>query len=638
MPDQTLSVPEEQSLPVPGSKPLVLRVYGDLRFHTDGDLQALSFGPNGHLWSIEDPGVLRQWNPTTGHQIAATFLSDLETLWTTSPDVSLIASATDDLSLWEIATGKVLDTIPQPSWVTALAFGPGAKLLATGHDDGIVRVWDVASRGLRYEFPGPKRPISAVAFNATGTSLASAGEDRVICLWDLETGRLAGALKGHTDRIHALAWRPQGHRLVSGAWDTTARVWNTQTFEPIILLNGHGDQVTALAFSPDGSLLACADSTQAIHIWDPEAGKSLHILREHDEEIRCLAFSPDGQRLASGGADQVIHLWDAHQGRLLSGRGDHILLRTQIAVTPDGSRLASTCGGAGLRIWNTETREGLTERQAEGAKTGQELAPAPVPEDAAMDVLAGSLDGRLLAGGGNDNRLRIWETATGKVHAVLEGQKGKVAAAAFSPDSAVVASASDVDGMVWLWRIRDREPILVIPEAADACTVETLAFHPQGRLLAVGGIDWLATGGSDGAICLWDIQDNCSVALFDRGATQIAFDSTGRWLAAAGLGDSVLIWDVEQKTLARELAGHNEAVTCVAFSPDGRWLASGSDDRTIRLWNVHTGETEADCPLDTQIKALCFSPDGRFLYTGNGNTTSYQLEVDRLLEADKPAP
>jgi WD40 repeat protein len=98
------------------------------------------------------------------------------------------------LSLWEIATGKVLDTIPQPSWVTALVFGPGGKSLATGHDDGIVRVWDVANTGLCWEFPGPKRPISAVAFNDSGKVLASAGEDRVICLWDLETGRLAGRL------------------------------------------------------------------------------------------------------------------------------------------------------------------------------------------------------------------------------------------------------------------------------------------------------------------------------------------------------------------------------------------------------------------------------------------------------------
>src|SRR5713101_7012924 len=450
MPEQTLSVSAERSVPLLGSLPQVVRVFGDLRLHTDGELQLLAFDSQGRLWSIEDPGVLREWNPTTGNQRSATFLSDLETLWAISPNAGLVASAADDVSLWEMGTGRVLDTIPQSSWVTAIAFGPQAQLLATGHDDGVVRVWEVANRGLRHEFPGPKRPISALALNAVGTLLASAGEDRVICLWDLETGRLAGTLKGHTDRIQALAWHPKGHRLVSGGWDTTARLWNAQAFEPIILLNEHSDQVTALAFSPDGGLLACADSALAIHIWDPEAGKSLHILREHDEEIRCLAFSPDGQRLASGGADQVIHLWDARQGRLLSGRGDHILLRTQIAVTPDGSRLASTCGGAGLRIWNTETREGLTERQGEGAKARQEVAP--VPEDAAMDVLAGSPDGRLLAGGGNDNRLRIWETATGKVQAILEGQKGKVAAAAFSPDSAVVASASDVDGMVWLWR------------------------------------------------------------------------------------------------------------------------------------------------------------------------------------------
>lgn len=622
MPEQALS--PEQQFPLSGSMPQVLRVFGDLCFHTDGDVQVLAFGPEGHLWSIEDLGVLRQWNPSTGQQLRWTFLSDLETLWAISPDNRLIASATDDLTLWEVASGKSLDTVPQSSWVTAVAFGPAAKLLATGHDDGVVRVWDVANRSVRVDFPGPKRPISAVAFNAAGTILASVGEDRVICLWDINTGRLAGTLKGHTDRIQALAWHPQGHRLVSGGWDTTARVWNTQSFQPVILLNGHADQVTALAFSPDGSLLACADSANAIHVWDPEAGKCLHVLREHEEEIRCLTFNPDGQRLASSGADRVIHLWDARQGRLLSARGEHLLQRTQMAITPDGSRLASTCGGAGLRIWDIP-------------KQGQETRPV---EDGPMHVLAGSPDGRLLGGGGGDNRVRTWETATGKIHAILEGQKGKVAAAAFSPDGTILASASEVDGMVWLWNLNSREPVLVIPEAADACTVETLAFHPNGRLLAVGGIDWLATGGSDGAICIWDIQSNCAVAVLDRGATRITFDSTGRWLAAASLAESVCLWDVdawsrgEKESLlsSRELIGHSEAVTSVAFSPDGRLLASGSDDRGLRLWNVITGEPEAVCTMDTPIKALCFSPDGRFLYTGNGNTTSYQLEVERLLE------
>jgi WD40 repeat protein len=257
-------------------------------------------------------------------------------------------------------------------------------------------------------------------------------------------------------------------------------------------------------------------------------------------------------------------------------------------------------------------------------------------EDGAIHVLAGSPDGKLIAGGGNDNRVRIWDASTGKLEAILEGQKGKVAAAAFSPNGELLATASDVDGMVWLWNVKTLEPVLVIPEAADACTVETLAFHPQGKLLAVGGIDWLATGGSDGAICIWDIQENRSTVVFDRGATRIAFDPTGRWLAAASLSESICLWDMEKNDLARELVGHHESVTSVAFSPDGLRLASGSDDRTLRLWTIPSGDLEAVSTLDSAIKALCFSPDGRYLFTGNGNTTSYQLEVQRLLEAESP--
>jgi WD40 repeat protein len=281
---------------------------------------------------------------------------------------------------------------------------------------------------------------------------------------------------------------------------------------------------------------------------------------------------------------------------------------------PFPQRLASTCGGLELRVWDTTYGEDGVEPQ----------------EPAQVEVLAGSPDGRWLAGGGKDNKVYLWEADSGQLRDALEGQAGRVGALAFSPDSALLASASVTDGTVWLWDVNTREPVLVIPVAADACSVETLAFHPEGRLLAVGGIDWLATGGSDGAVCLWDIRERQLTVALNRGTTFLAFQPAGNQLAAASLRESVCVWDVATQELLYELTGHAEDVTCVAYSPDGQWLASGSDDRTIRIWNPATGELVAVQELDTPIKALRFSPDSRFLFTGNGNTTSYAIALENV--------
>jgi WD40 repeat protein len=606
----------EQALLGHGPAPRPVRVFGELRFHTDGDILALAFSPDGALWSVEDPGTLRQWDTTTGQAAGSTFLSDLETLWAFSRDARLLASASDEVSLWEVATGQMLHTIPQPSWVAAVAVRDRPLIVATGHDDGVVRLWDAGSRRLLRELGGHDRPVGVLAFSPDGKRLASAGEDRIICVWEVDTGRHLGTLNRHTDRIDGLAWHPEGRLLVSAAWDRTARVWDTTTFEPLILLNTHADQVTALDFSPDGLVLACADSAHTIHLWDAPAGKELNVLKEHEGEINCLAFSPDGQLLASAGADRVIRLWDPRAGRLLSGRDRPVLPHVDLAVSPDGARLASTCGGAGLRVWETAT--------------GQ---PAPQPEGSPpVQVLALSPDGRWLAAGEDDPKVRLWEAATGKPYATLEGQAGKVATLAFAPDSTTLASASQTDGTVWLWNVLTKEPVLVIPVAADACTVEAMAFHPNGQVLAVGGIDWLATGGSDGAVCLWDVVQRAQLGNLNRGTTAIAFHPSGARLASTSLDDTVCVWDLAPERLAFELTGHTDAVNSVAYSPDGRWLVSGSDDRTIRMWAADTGELAAVHVLNTPVKAVCFSPDGRYLFTANGNTTSYQLELRSLLD------
>src|SRR5205085_917457 len=148
--------------------------------------------------------------------------------------------------------------------------------------------------------------------------------------------------------------------------------------------------------------------------------------------------------------------------------------------------------------------------------------------------------------------------------------------------------------------------------ALDGCTIETLAFHPAGHILAVGGIDWLATGGSNGAVSFWDIGERCELGTILGGALGIAYHPSGLVLASTSLDHSVCLWDTQTLDILAELRGHDAALSAIAYSPDGKWLASGGEDRILRLWSEAGAEVAAH-ELDTQIASLSFSPDGQYL-------------------------
>ncbi len=607
--------------------PAVQRVFDDRPFRADGDLLALGFAADGTLWTVEDPGLLRRWDLDGRRQIEWHLLSELENLWAFSRDGRVLASASDELSLWDVPTGQLQAVLPQPSWVTALALRADAGLVATGHEDGAICLWDAANDEQLRDLHGHHRQVSALAFSPDGTHLASAGEDRIIRVWDVATGQQCAVLEGPHDRIPALVWHPGGHRLYSAGWDTSVWVWDVATAAPVILLNSHAGQVQALAIAADGSRLACADSGQAIHLWDLASHRPLRVFRGFEGEVRCLAFRADGQALASGGSDRVVHLWSpatpANEAEDGSRQGPHAdafrprpaNAQVGLALSPDGERLASLCPGMGVRVW-----EVATERKV------HDLA-----DSGGLNVVAYSPDGRWIAAGGADTTIRLWEATTGRLQATLEGPALPVTALAFAPAGRLLASASAIGCDVWLWDAERSKPALLVPDAVDGCAIAALAFQPQGDLLAVAGIDWLATGGSDGAVHVWDVVQPARRLTLADGARGLAFHPAGRLLAAASLVRTVRVWDMRSGRLVRELAGHEDAVNCVAYSPDGRRLASAADDHTVRLWDADTGAVLGVTELDTQVKGLCFSPDGRSLFTGNGNSSCYQLKTQRLL-------
>jgi len=604
----------ELALDDPKASPIVARTFGQPRFHADGDIAALAFAADGTVWAADETGVLRHY-AADGIPIQRTYLSDLQSVWRFGPGAELLVSGTDSLLVWDTAEGQLLGRIPQVSWVTALAVHPDGRTVATGHDDGKVRFWDARTQKSLGEIAAHPRAISAIDFAPAGDRLATAGEDRMVRVWDADSHKMRAELKSHTDRIPALTWRADGELLVSAGWDTSARVWRPTGGDPLLLLNSHADQVVTAAFSPDGKLLATADSEFEIHLWsNAEAGRERHVLRGHADEIRCLAFSADGLKLASAGADRVVHIWDTRDGRLLGGPNPHG--KHAIAVVPGpNARLAST-GGPTARLWATETGDLL-----------------PLLGDEPANSVAASTDGRWLAVGGTGIGTRLFDlTKPDAPPRLLEATKPPIGPLAFSPDGTFLAQCSPADGLTWIWdTTHDGDAKVILIESADGCTLETVAVHPNGRYVAVGGADYLGTGERDGAVCVWDLKSGEKAMSFDNGVYSIAFDPKGRFLAGAGLTDRVHVWDLTREEEVFHLEGHQERINAVAFTPDGSFLLSGGDDGTVRVWDVLSGRLMVAREFDAPVQALAVSADGQFVYTGNGNTTVHQIAWASLL-------
>ncbi|MFO0807108.1 MAG: WD40 repeat domain-containing protein [Gemmataceae bacterium] len=603
---------ERESLPA-----VVSRRFGRPQWRADGELLAMAFAPDGALWSIEEPGVLKQWD-TAGKLLGRYELAEVETLWVLGPSARYAASASDELVVYDVASRNCVAAIPQPSWVTAVAFHPQHTLVATGHDDGSIRIWDLPTKTEKLVLTGHKQPISAMRYTSDGELLAAAAEDRTITVWTSD-GTLVRSLSGHTDRIPAVAWKPGTRTLVSAGWDTSARLWDIDNGEPMMLLNSHADQVVTLAFSPDGSLLACADSAANIHIWsDVAQGKEIQVIPGDRDEVRCLTFSRDGSLLAVGGADRVIHIWDPRRGELVAGQGASAGHAIDLLSQGSSQLLVSNANGTDLQVWDTATGQ---VRPPAGAM------PRPL-------AIAASPDGQWIAftTANPDSRLHIWDAKAKQLRGPFEGPRAPMTHLAFSPNSKRFASCCRTDGTAWLWNPLDGEPLLIIPEAAEGCTVEAVAWHPNNVWLAAGGIDWLATSGSDGAVTIWNVDDRVKVATFVGGATALAFDPSGQTLAIASPETTVCIFDIASQRPIHEFEGLQADASAVAFSPDGQYLAAGCEDHTVRLWNPRTGQSISVVDLDSPVRALRFSPDGTTLFTGNGNTTCDALPVERLLD------
>jgi WD40 repeat protein/serine/threonine protein kinase len=271
------------------------------------------------------------------------------------PDSKRLATAADDVKLWDRPTGKKLFTFPDSAGCWCLAFSPNGQRLAGGKP-GEVKVWDVRTGQILYKLDGfGDPPTSRMAFSPDSQHLVSGhfGKSGTVRVWDMATGAREDRIPAaHDGATLGLALSPDGKIIVTAGNDETVKVWDAATARCLTSLEPrHAGPPRCVAFRLDGKLLASASADGTIKLWDTQSWKQQgDDLYDPSAGVKSLAFSPDGRLLAWVSMDATVKVWHAATKEIQSLRG-HTDWVKSIAFSPDGEWLASGSLDGTVKIW-----------------------------------------------------------------------------------------------------------------------------------------------------------------------------------------------------------------------------------------------------------------------------------------------
>jgi WD40 repeat protein/uncharacterized caspase-like protein len=616
----------------------------------------IGFAANNQLVTISD--VARVWDLNTGRELRtlqsettpdATGFNGTDGGVAISPDGTQLALFSDDseahVKLIDLASGREsrrfklggdrIDSLQ-------LVFASDGRVLAAGVVNRHFKVWDLSAKK-EQEIAQTAKDYSHIKFSRDGRLLALS-ENYNVRLWDVTTMRELPALKAPNSGASSqgdafVSFSEDGKRLATGGFDTDTIVWEIETGKQLATLSGRTNMAYNVAFNADGTQLTSGARTR----WDLRTGRGLRLSTKSPDKTTYGIPSPDGRSAAmirpNSGVLALVEVPSGRQLKTLTPPADAGVVQ-RARFNRDGTLLAVIYGpgddaqktvtpgsfsrGSQVKIWDV--------------KNGREvrsLVSGDIPAEADF-----SADSRTIATVGSMGQISVWDAQSGTKRDLTS-----------SPMNALTNLGNIKPGqMPAMPNMNDIAAIMTnvwgsLAAGTMGQSVTSVAFSPDGRTLATGGVESKANidiaammsgqrpkKGSKqpdpadimkdlkieavGRVQLWDVATGREIGALKghgRAVTKVVFSRDGKLLASGSSDNTIKIWDVENRRELRTLVGHTSSVESMDFTPDGRLLASASDDGSTFLWDAKSGEHLLTLiSLDDGSEWMVVTPQGLF--------------------------
>jgi eukaryotic-like serine/threonine-protein kinase len=497
-----------------------------------------------------------------------------------------------DLVVWDLVARRAVKRLPLDFRPYALILDPDGRRLAANAADAPLRVqildldtgralasWtDQAGRG-------------AMSWSRDGRLLAVGHDDGRVFVWDVERGRLASVLQGHTAHVVGCQFAPERHLLATHSWDGTVRLWDAATGEPLVsatLNNGRS------GFAPDGRRLAFLDGP-TLGVWDVAHGQDVRTLdpglignrteTAAQDGVNAAEFSPDG-RLAALATHGGVHLYEASCGRelarLATGHCETVLFDS------DGRSLI-TYGDCGLFRWPIRLDP---DGGAEALRVG--------PPELLQETSGGSSyqaswlpDHRTLAMTERANaRVLLVDTthphpALSRARALSSGSNHRMTSIAISPDGRWAAAGGWKEAGILVWDLpRRRLERILPPSDDDGVNRFHVGFSPDGRWLVSCTANSSAPGYYFWEVGTWKRGPFVSTPEISLRAAPV-FSPDGRLVALSVSPQQIRLAETATgRAIAHLSTLQPQGATPLAFSPDGTKLIASTNRKTAMMWEL----------------------------------------------------